>query len=206
MTTLKNIIDYKNWLCYYLIIEECVKMKLNNKGFTLVELLAVIVILAVVMLIGVTAVGPLMARSRKSSLATEGLSAMKAAQTAYQAEQMNGTSAIKATSTVCFDLNYLYQMGYFEKGSGVGTGKDGYTGSILMQYDSSTKNYKYYIWISNATYEFVGIEPDKYNVDSDGIDDADGSASSNCNDYKGKGGTNKIANIIKCTGKTCAAA
>ena len=36
-------------------------MRNNKKGFTLVELLAVIVILAVVMLIGITAMGPIMA-------------------------------------------------------------------------------------------------------------------------------------------------
>lgn len=167
-------------------------MKLNNKGFTLVELLAVIVILAVVMLIGVTAVGPMMSRSRKSSLATEGLSAMKAAQTAYQAEQMNGSSTIKSNSTVCFDLRYLNLMGYFEKG----TGSDDYTGSILVEWDSTNKKYNYFIWISNGTYKFDGIQPNNYNVDTDGKEDT--SASSNCNSYQGKGGTAKIPGIIKC--------
>ena len=53
--------------------------KLNKKGFTLVELLAVIVILAVVMLIAVTAVGPLMTKARKSALGTEGVGMVNAA-------------------------------------------------------------------------------------------------------------------------------
>ena len=42
-------------------------MKLNKKGFTLVELLAVIVVLAIIALIGFTAVGPIVESSRKSA-------------------------------------------------------------------------------------------------------------------------------------------
>ena len=63
-------------------------MRNNKKGFTLVELLAVIVILAVVMLIGITSIGPLMANSRKSALRSDGLDLMNAAKTAYQAEAL----------------------------------------------------------------------------------------------------------------------
>ena len=51
-------------------------MRNNKKGFTLVELLAVIVILAVVMLIGITAMGPIMANSRKSALKSDGIDLM----------------------------------------------------------------------------------------------------------------------------------
>lgn len=123
-------------------------MKNNKKGFTLIELLAVIVILAVVMLIAVSAVGPLMAKSRKGSLSDEGLGAISAAQSAYQAEQMNATSAIKPTSTVCFDLKYLAVKNYFTKGNG-----DGYDGSVLVKYDGNAK-YTYTFWISNGTYVF----------------------------------------------------
>ena len=68
-------------------------MKKNKKGFTLVELLAVIVILAVVMLIGITSIGPLMANSRKSALRSDGLDLMNAAKTAYQAEALKTSPA-----------------------------------------------------------------------------------------------------------------
>ena len=63
-------------------------MRNNKKGFTLVELLAVIVILAVVMLIGITAIGPLMTNSRKAALRSDGLDLINAAKTAYQAEAL----------------------------------------------------------------------------------------------------------------------
>lgn len=42
-------------------------MKLNKKGFTLVELLAVIVVLGIIALIGYTFVGPIISDSRNSS-------------------------------------------------------------------------------------------------------------------------------------------
>ena len=80
----------------------------NKNGFTLVELLAVIVILAVVMMIGITAVGPLMERKRKNALITEATAITKAAQTAFQYEQMGGNKFITPTTTVCFNLKYIY--------------------------------------------------------------------------------------------------
>ena len=46
-------------------------MKLNKKGFTLVELLAVIVILALLMVVAASAVGSAQENSKKSALSTE---------------------------------------------------------------------------------------------------------------------------------------
>jgi len=177
-------------------------MGLNKKGFTLVELLAVIVILAVVMLIAVTAVGPLMTRTRKSALATEGLGLIEAAETAFQAEQLATSSKIKATSDVCFDMKWLYDNGYFEKGSG----SDGYTGSVFADYDTTTKKHTYTFWISNGTYKYgadgtsnsstgEGINPTSYDPDTDAVDGA--TASANCG-YKGA-----ISNTVNCTGSSC---
>lgn len=161
-------------------------MKNNKKGFTLIELLAVIVILAVVMLIAVSAVGPLMAKSRKGSLSDEGISIVSAAQTAYQAEQMNANSKIKSTSTVCFDLKYLNAKQYYTKG----TGTDDYTGSVLAKYDASTKKYSYTFWISNGTYVFgtpkigttngTGVDPNAIDLDSTTMVTDGTRASSDC--------------------------
>lgn len=161
-------------------------MKNNKKGFTLIELLAVIVILAVVMLIAVSAVGPLMAKSRKGSLSDEGIGIVGAAQTAYQAEQMNATSVIKSTSTVCFDLRYLNEKQYYTKG----TGTDGYTGSVLAKYDDTTKKYSYTFWISNGTYVFgtpnasgtlgIGVDPNAIDLDNTTMVKDGNTASNNC--------------------------
>ena len=70
-------------------------MRNNKKGFTLIELVAVIVILAVVMLIAVSAVGPLMAKSRKGALENEGIALSNAAKTAFQAEQLAIPARVK---------------------------------------------------------------------------------------------------------------
>ena len=170
----------------------------NKKGFTLVELLAVIVILAVVMLIAVTAVGPMMTKSRKSALGTEGIKLVDAAKTAFQAEQLKGTgSKIKATSTVCFDLEWLYSKGFFEKGSA-----DSYTGSVLVKYNSG--KYSYEFWIGNGTYAFgkttggAGINPSGYDVDSTDVVYDAATASKNC-------GGASISGMVKCAGTSACA-
>lgn len=153
----------------------------DTKGFTLVELLAVIVILSIIMIMAVTAVGPMMAKSRKGTLGAEGLDLIKAGQTAYQLEQMKATSAVKSTSTVCFSLNWLYNNDLFEKGS-----NQGYTGSVLIAYDSVNKNYSYSFWISNGVYTFKDINQQTYDYDQ--ADDGT-TAAENCD---GKG-------VVNCT-------
>ena len=124
-------------------------MRNNKKGFTLVELLAVIVILAVVMLIGITSMGPIMANSRKSALRSDGLDLMNAAKTAYQAEALKTSPAFTATSTVCMPLEWLKKEGYTEN-------KQNYKGSVLVTYASGQYSYKY--WIANGTYAFLGAD------------------------------------------------
>lgn len=133
-------------------------MRNNKKGFTLVELLAVIVILAVVMLIGITSIGPLMANSRKSALRSDGLDLMNAAKTAYQAEALKTTPAFTATATVCMSLDWLKKEGYTEN-------KQNYKGSVLVTYASGQYSYKY--WIANGTYAFLGAD------ENTGYDDKD---------------------------------
>lgn len=133
-------------------------MRNNKKGFTLVELLAVIVILAVVMLIGITSIGPLMANSRKSALRSDGLDLMNAAKTAYQAEALKTTPAFTAIETVCMPLDWLKAQGYTEN-------KQNYKGSVLVTYASGQYSYKY--WIANGTYAFLGAD------ENTGYDDKD---------------------------------
>lgn len=124
-------------------------MRNNKKGFTLVELLAVIVILAVVMLVGITSIGPLMANSRKSALRSDGLDLMNAAKTAYQAEALKTDPKFTATATVCMPLEWLKKEGYTEN-------KQNYKGSVLVTYASGQYSYKY--WIANGTYAFLGAD------------------------------------------------
>ena len=74
----------------------------NQKGFTLVELLAVIVILAVVILIAVTAVIPRMNDARKGAFADEAMAYIRGAQEAYVESQMDG-----GAGSTCFTVAWL---------------------------------------------------------------------------------------------------
>ena len=185
--------------------------KLNKKGFTLVELLAVIVILSVVMLIAVTAVGPLMARARKSALATEGIGMVNAAKSAYQAEQLTGK--FSSTSSVCFDLQWLCKHNYFEKGCDGSTTGDKYSGSVLAYYSGGKVQYRF--WISNGVYFFgtentsstaiansfnYGTNPSQFDADTAGKDGT--SASNHCGL---KVASNKVTGAIYCSnaGNAC---
>ena len=78
--------------------------KLNKKGFTLVELLAVVVILAVLMLVAVTAVGPAIANSKKSGFFSS-VSSMIDAATIYAASE-------GVTTTTCIKASTLSTKGY----------------------------------------------------------------------------------------------
>ena len=161
-------------------------MSINKKGFTLVELLAVIVILAVVMLIGVTAILPLMGRARKSALGSEGVSLVDTAKTAYQAEQLNNNSKIKTTSTVCFSIPWLKEHNYYDKDS------DDYKGSVLVSYADGKYSYKF--WIDNGTYYIDAAEPSTYDSETD---IKDGSSTSNPNTC---GMATIGTSIVNCTG------
>lgn len=120
----------------------------NKNGFTLVELLAVIVILAVIILIASSNVGGIMNDARKNALAIEGNRLIDAAKNAYQMDILNGNVT---TGSKCYNLQTLYDEGLFSKGS-----KDKYTGSVLVSPDSSGKIITYTFWISNGSYRVVG--------------------------------------------------
>ena len=76
----------------------------NKKGFTLVELLAVIVVLAIILLIASNNVFGQINKARKNALSIEGTYLVDAATTAYQ----NAILERKITTgTACFSLKYL---------------------------------------------------------------------------------------------------
>ena len=109
-------------------------MKKNQKGFTLVELLAVIVILAVIILIAVNAVLPQMQKARKKSFADEGLAFAKAAETAYVDRQESGAKAFTITDlrshyVTKSDSNYKGCIVVTADGEGNITGKTIYLAS-----------------------------------------------------------------------------
>lgn len=137
-------------------------MCLNKKGFTLVELLSVIVILSVIVLIATNAVVPMADSARKQVLAMEANTLVKAAQTLY-VQNNSGNSA-------CYSYDELINSGLIEKDD------ENYMGSISIEVGEDG-NYTYKIWLSNGQYMINGVSPD---VTSDDVEASADSASTTC--------------------------
>ena len=137
-------------------------MKKKKKGFTLVELLSVIVILSVIVLIATNAVVPMADSARKQVLAMEANTLVKAAQTLY-VQNNSGNSA-------CYSYDELINSGLIEKDD------ENYTGSISIEVGEDG-NYTYKIWLSNGQYMINGVSPD---VTSDDVEASADSASTTC--------------------------
>ncbi len=148
----------------------------NKKGFTLVELLAVIVVLAIIILIAMPSVMSAMDKARRNALITEASEITKIATTAYADDSM-GTGITK----VCYNLKYLSDKGYLDKNL------SGYTGQVGVEVDSNGK-VSTKIWLSNGIYKIVtgnadGASPTGLSV-KDNIASGD-KTENNCNSYCG---------------------
>lgn len=120
---------------------------MNRKGFTLVELLAVIVILAVLALVAMPNVTKLMENSRKNAFVTETIEFAKQATTAYTDLQISGNVSdagnlyMPSTAFKYKQLDYNYfcvtysklAQSYISKSNG-----DDYSGIIEMFIPTST--------------------------------------------------------------------
>ena len=108
--------------------------RLNKKGFTLVELLAAIVILAVLMLVGAQAIGTIMNNAKANSLVRSLDTAMKQAQMKYASagaldtddkllgyldykEKEYGIAANATVDPVSGQIQYIVQLTVPEKSS-----------------------------------------------------------------------------------------
>ena len=141
----------------------------SRKGFTLVELLAVIMILAIVMLIGLIAVVPTITRAKKDILATEGIALIKSAKAAHENE-LTPTSNLRLTETdsYCFTLDWLTKFNYYTKKDK----NEKYKGSVLVRYDKNTNLYVYSFWLTNGEYFIENGTANDYVIqDGDGGDE-----------------------------------
>ena len=121
--------------------------KMNKKGFTLVELLAVIVVLAVIMLLAVNAVIPQMNKARKNAFVTEANAFIDAAGTYYQNAMLTGEGGMTAAGG-CVNIADLIGP-YIEKDS------DDYKGHIDIAIDNATNKATYTISLSNGQYQIT---------------------------------------------------
>lgn len=115
--------------------------RLNKKGFTLVELLAVIVILALLMVVAASSIGSALDNSRKKTLK---IAAQKFLNDNYSDAQSKKLMNATVDSTVNID-------------------KDDYTGSIT--FDSTTGNITAYC----ITISKYNIEVSAEGLDKDGV-------------------------------------
>ena len=126
----------------------------NKKGFTLVELLAVIVILAVIILIAVNAVLPQMRKARRNSFTDEVINFGKAAETKYVADSIStpetGQAGVAGTNskgkpTMCYTIAQL-------KGTYVSKNDNDYSGIVILTIDGE----EFYVnKVNTATKDFT---------------------------------------------------
>jgi prepilin-type N-terminal cleavage/methylation domain-containing protein len=125
---------------------------MNKKGFTLVELLAVIVILAVIILVAINAVLPQMERARKNAFADEVMNYAKAAETKYVSDSQEEDNVGDITSGICYNLK---TPNYGLHGEYVSKNDDSYTGVVILkQNPTNTSLYDKYVFIASNKYYY----------------------------------------------------
>lgn len=121
-------------------------MRLNKKGFTLVELLAVIVVLAIIMIIAIPAVVESMNNAKKGSFKIYAEKALGNAQSTYSSEDLLDTiSAKKYSGDTCFCYT-LDQIGLKSRGS--------YDGYVIVKLDKK-REASYYVTLTDKSYNVV---------------------------------------------------
>lgn len=142
-------------------------MKKNNRrGFTLVELLAVIVILAILMVSAGAGVMTTMNNSKINTFKNEVLTAINSSEDMYSQISMNGehyrdyivTSDGDATHAgLCVTFAGLVNNGFMNKD--VST----YGGVVLVEVPFDGGQTKYMVWAHNSAYGVPGVEKNKIN-------------------------------------------
>ena len=144
--------------------------KRNIKGFTLVELLAVIVILAILMVSAGAGVMSTMNNSKINSFKNEILTAINSAEDMYSeismsttdygtfvASNIAGPDGGGTHSGLCVTFSGLVNNGYLNKD--VTT----YGGLVLVEVPYDGGATKYMVWAHNSTYGIPGIEKNNIN-------------------------------------------
>ena len=132
-------------------------MKSNKKGFTLVELLAVIVVLAVILVIAIPNVLSIIDKSRKDSTVSTGKMMVKAAQLAIaQGQTADGTTIAVPTAANTAIIIKLNKLGLdnVTKDADGGTYTNDST-YVLVAYINNTL--KYYVTIDGSKRDINGV-------------------------------------------------
>lgn len=112
-------------------------MKKNNRGFTLVELMAVIIILGIIAVIAYPLVTGTISKSKKK-LSTEQINVIYDAANMYAVK--NGPDECG-----CVTIDNLQKSGYLEKGKVVDPATGGaLSGAVRIKWDTENNQYDYH--------------------------------------------------------------
>lgn len=152
------------------------KLKGNKKGFTLVELLAVIVVLAIIMIIAIPAVVESMNNAKKGSFKIYAQKALGNAESTFQSEDLLGTLPTDdkdANKKLVKSGCYCYSL------AGVGlTSSGNFKGYITISLDAK-REATYRVTLTDNSYHTLGSTYTDLN-NANNISEGNGSVADNC--------------------------
>ena len=149
----------------------------NKHGFTLVELLAVIVVLAIVMLVAVQSVLPQMEKARRQTLALDAQTAIESANTYFMNMSLSQPAKGFPSSESdprCVSIDDLKSEGYFST-------KGNYEGSV--QVSKNGNNYLFKVWLMKDQLMIMGAGSDGNENKQIVAGDTDGAEGNNVVSY-----------------------
>ncbi len=136
----------------------------NQKGFTLVELLAVIIVLAIIMLVAGANVFGALDTARANQFRNEFLGLLDAARLKANLDMMNSKLTLKNPSE-CITIEDLVKDNHF-------TNPHDYEGSVLLELDPTTRKLTITGWMAGdrnmvvgKTESLTGDEVESYSAD-----------------------------------------
>lgn len=131
-------------------------IEMNNKGFTLVELLATIVVISIILTIVSISVGPIVKKYEKNLSKTQ-ISIIEEAANVYYLKEGIKNSYENRSFKICVNLDYLIKNDYIEDESVKSIyDNEKLEGSVEITYKSDEHTYKYKE--NSCTYEYQAID------------------------------------------------
>lgn len=121
----------------------------NKKGFTLVELLAVIVVLAIIMVIAVPTILNNMNNAKIKSFQLEGQRILDLALAHYESEGLMGSPNF-GSFTSGTNTENCYNFSDFKMNP------SGYEGFVIVNYSIEGNQTDYKLYLTNGIYSYVG--------------------------------------------------
>lgn len=113
----------------------------NNKGFTLVELLAVIIVLSFIAAIAITSVSKSISNSKNNLKEVQEVEIINAAKKYYMTED---PTKLESGESKCINVSALIESGQFENDSIIDpTTGETFTGSVIISLVGKQYHYEY---------------------------------------------------------------